>query len=82
MGCARNASNGCSRSAQGSLGEEEGHSMKSVTIFIAFGLLAGIIQGIIYSLVGIETPKGLRGIVYVLPTYALGVLVGYYVLRR
>ena len=56
--------------------------MKSVTIFIAFGLLAGIIQGIIYSLVGIETPKGLRGIVYVFPTYALGVLVGYYVLRH
>jgi hypothetical protein len=55
--------------------------MKSAAVFIAFGLLAGIIQGIIYTLVGIETPKGLKGIVYVLPTYALGVLVGYYVIR-
>ena len=56
--------------------------MKSAAVFIAFGVLAGIIQGIIYTLVGIETPKGLKGIVYVLPTYALGVLVGYYVLRH
>jgi hypothetical protein len=64
------------------MGEEESFSMKSATIFLAFGLLAGIIQGIIYTLVGIETPRGLKGVAYVLPTYALGVLVGYYVLRH
>jgi hypothetical protein len=56
--------------------------MKSATIFIAFGLLAGMIQQIINTLAGIEAPKGLKGIVYNLPTYALGVLVGYYVLRQ
>ena len=55
--------------------------MKSAIMFVAFGLLAGIIQGIISTLVGIEIPKGLKGIVYVLPTYTLGVLVGYFVLR-
>jgi hypothetical protein len=56
--------------------------MKSVTVFIAFGLLVGIIQQVINTLVGIESPKGLKGIVYDLPTYALGVLVGYYILRH
>jgi|HubBroStandDraft_5_1064220.scaffolds.fasta_scaffold867639_2 hypothetical protein len=56
--------------------------MKSATIFIAFGLLAGIIQGIINTLAGLETFKGLKGILYNFPTYALGVLVGYYVLMH
>lgn len=56
--------------------------MKSVVVFTAFGLLAGIIQGIISTLVGIEIPRGVKGILYVLPTYTLGVLVGYYILRH
>jgi len=56
--------------------------VKSAAVFIAFGLLAGIIQGIINTLAGLETSKGLKGILYNLPTYALGVLVGYYVLRH
>jgi hypothetical protein len=63
-------------------GEEERCFMKSATIFIAFGLFAGMLQGIINTLAGIETSKGLKGIVYNFPTYALGVLVGYYVLRH
>jgi hypothetical protein len=61
------------------LRREEGYSMKSATIFIAFGLLAGIIQRIINILAGLETSKGLKGILHNFPTYALGVLVGYYV---
>jgi len=46
--------------------------MKSATIFIAFGLLAGIIQRIINTLAGLETSKGLKGILYNFPAYALG----------
>jgi hypothetical protein len=55
--------------------------MKSAMIFIVFGLLAGVIQRIINTLVGLETPGGLKAIVWEFPTYTLGVLVGYYVLK-
>jgi hypothetical protein len=58
-----------------------GHSMKSAMIFIVFGLLAGVIQRIINTLVGMESPAGLKGVVWDFPTYTLGVLVGYYVLK-
>jgi rhamnogalacturonyl hydrolase YesR len=54
------------------LRREEGYSMKSATIFIAFGLLAGIIQRVINTLAGLETSKGLKGILYNFPAYALG----------
>ena len=55
--------------------------MKSAMIFILFGLLAGVIQRIINTLVGMENPGGLKGIVWDFPTYTLGVLIGYYVLK-
>ena len=55
--------------------------MKSAMIFIVFGLLAGVIQRIINTLAGIETLGGLKAIVWEFPTYTLGVLVGYYVLK-
>jgi hypothetical protein len=56
--------------------------MKIATMFIAFGLLAGVIQRIINTLVGIETPGGsLKAILWEFPTYTLGVLVGHYVLQ-
>lgn len=55
--------------------------MKSAMIFIVLGLLAGVIQRIIYTLVGIETPGGLKAVVWDFPTYTLGVLVGHYVLK-
>jgi hypothetical protein len=55
--------------------------MKSALIFIVFGLIAGVIQRIINTLVGLETLGGLKAIVWEFPTYTLGVLVGYYVLK-
>jgi hypothetical protein len=45
--------------------------MKRASIFIAFGPLGGIIQGIINTLAGPEASKGLKGIVSDLPTYLL-----------
>jgi hypothetical protein len=55
--------------------------MKIAMIFIVFGLLAGVIQRIINTLVGIETLGGLKAIVWEFPTYTLGVLIGHYVLK-
>jgi hypothetical protein len=73
-------SRGQGQDAEGE-GEKGGHSMKSAMIFILFGLLAGVIQRIINTLVGMENPGGLKGIVWDFPTYTLGVLIGYYVLK-